>query len=151
MFSLWWLVSMILISGSIALAVGIVYSAEINVQEKEAKILYDKIYDCITENGRISDDFLENSFDVFSKCNLNEKVFSGDIFSFRIRLFDEEKNLVREEIQKGFPDIAQKCVGVGSSKVNPKCFKKESLEFYLKGGEVKNSYLEVFTASNNRN
>jgi hypothetical protein len=151
MFSFIWLVYIILVCGIVAIGVGMIYSADINIKNEEAKFLYYRIYDCIIEDGQISEKFLVENFDIFSECDLNERVFSEEIFAFRVRLYDEKKESLVKEIKGGFPDIDEKCVNANIFEANANCVKNEKIEFYVENKNLKKGYLEVFTASINEN
>ncbi len=148
-FSVWWVLSIVFISVVFAGAVYMIYSTDVNIRDEESKILYERIYDCIIENGYVSEDFLKNDFDIFSVCKLNKNLFSEGLFAFSISLYDENDNLVQDKFTTGFSDISERCVYSRSSKNSPTCFDKKSLVFYFDSNKIRKGYLEILTVSNN--
>jgi hypothetical protein len=150
-FSSFWLVIVILILGVVAMNVGLIYFSDIDIKGDEAEFLYGQIHDCVIENGQVSEEFLERAFDVFAECGLSEESFSKEVFAFRMRLYDGERESLIKEAGGGFPDIDEKCINVNAFEVNANCVKEERIEFYTIEGELNKGYLEIFTASINEN
>lgn len=145
MFSLLWVIFIVLIIGSFAVSVTMVYGADFDVRNKEAEFLSNKIYDCIVDEGILDVDLLKN-FD-FENCNLEESFFSKEIFSFKIIFSDDEEKVI--SLTKGRQDISQKCALEGDEKRLPSCFEKEFIINYEENGEIKKGDLYILTASEN--
>ncbi len=119
-FSIWWFVVIVVISGVIVLATLGFFSKESNTKDYESKILYDKILECLVENGHLREDF-NKDFDIFSSCNLDEQVIekTGN-FYLEIKLAnelilekgDKSKNVACSIVKKIKSDDALGCVNL---------------------------------------
>ena len=110
--SLWWFLVLIIIGGGIFIGVSLFYSAEINVKQVEAEMLYDKIFDCFSSQDDLTKIFSdENSgFDIFSECGLNKNVFdNAGIFYLKINFFDETGNQIGKSIEVGDKSLEKDC------------------------------------------
>jgi len=72
--SMWWFLVLVVIAGSIVIAVSALNSIEIETKKLEANILTTKIADCLVKEGYINENFLKNNFDIFENCSLNKKL-----------------------------------------------------------------------------
>lgn len=138
-FSVWWLFSIVLIAITFFFWIGYFYSSDTDVREEEAKILSDKLFDCLVEGGFVK---AIDEVDVFSDCDLNEKLFDESL-SFKITLNDK---IVKTN---DFDEVLCKVQEAKSKAENyPKCLRKERVVFYNDGDEIKTAELEILTASN---
>jgi hypothetical protein len=149
MFSFIWIAEILVVAGVFAIGLYMLYSTEFEIRDKEAEILYNQIYDCITEQGIVLSSFMLDNFDVFSECNLNKEIFDKSFFAFNISFYNEN-NLIKKSISKGFRDISQKCEIKGDKSKLPNCFEKRVLVLYEEENEIKKGYLNIITASENK-
>jgi hypothetical protein len=89
--SLWWIFIIGVIGGFIVLGVVIYYSTDINTNSAEASILINKLSDCIVNNGKLNENFLNQGFDVVFECGLDNKMFGLESFLyFNISIYDND-------------------------------------------------------------
>lgn len=147
--SAWWFVIIVIVGGGVAVSVIMYYSADIEVREVEAEILYEKIADCIIQQGVLIEDIFKKDFDIFTKCGLSKKVFENQDFSFKIRVLDDSGKFLREDIIEGDISFEKDCEIKEKiqAKHYLKCVKRaENILYYSDG--IKKGVLEVLTASN---
>lgn len=88
-FTIWWFVVIMAVSAVIVLATLGFFSKEADTKEYESGILYERIMECLVQNGYLQSDFSE-SFDIYGECNLNKKVIEDrGLFYFGIYLDDK--------------------------------------------------------------
>ena len=138
--SIWWLFTIAMVGAGIVFGVSMFYSAEIDVRNVEAEILSNKILDCFFEQGILSDNLLENDFDIFQECRLNKKVIGGN-FYFNVSILDESGKVMKE-IEEGV--LTNAC----NLKNTEGCVSKERSIFYEKENEIRKWRLKILTASN---
>lgn len=119
--SIWWFFILAVITGGILIGVVIFESYDYNIKELEADVLATKIIDCVVDSGIINSDFLDNKFDIFEKCYINEKIinelfyFEANVYEFEKCSFDEEKKTLNCEKSlfstspKGNMDVKSQC------------------------------------------
>jgi len=147
--SAWWFVIIVIVGGGVAVSVIMYYSADIEVREAEAGILYEKIADCVIQQGFLVEEIFEKDFDIFKKCGLSKKVFEDTDFSFKIRVLDDSGKLLREDIIKGDISFEKDCEIKEKIKAEHylKCINNSKKVSYY-DNEIKKGVLEVLTASN---
>ena len=153
--SVWWFAVLIVVGTGIVISVLIFYSADVDVRYTESEILYNKIVDCVVQDGFLIDGVLTKEFDLMKTCNLNTKVINEEkLFYIKMNILDENGKSLREPIIKGNvlfledckiqePDENGKTTG---AKYYPKCSENTINVNY---GEDKKGKLEILTASNN--
>ena len=160
--SIWWFLVLVIVGVGIVAGVMIFFSAEADVRGLESEILYDRIYDCLVEDGFILQEIAEgNSIDVFEKCDLDKKVFelNEGVWFFRINFsnVDEENILVGEFGKKGFlKDCEMQIKNSEGEKVEAKslgqCYydeKRVLYYFYSENGvKISEGKLKILAASN---
>ncbi|MFA4953184.1 MAG: hypothetical protein WC584_03105 [Candidatus Pacearchaeota archaeon] len=153
--SVWWFFVLTVVGVGIVVSVLMFYSAEEDTRSLESEILYNKIVDCVVDNGVLIQGISNKEFDLTKTCNLNEKVINEEkLFYIKINILDENGKSLREpivggsggfptqcEIQK--PDENGKTTG---AKHYAKCFERTINILY---GDGKNGKLGILTASNN--
>ncbi|MEJ2267630.1 MAG: hypothetical protein P8X70_00965 [Nanoarchaeota archaeon] len=155
--SVWWLIIIVGVALVIAASLTIFHSAEIDIREVEAEILYDKIAECILENGFLVDDILRENFDIFKSCEIAESLFEeGSDYYFNVRIFNEADVLMKE-IRKGDYSIEKDCEVVeeidGKSikaRNYPRCYDNEEFVFYLDSGNIRELKVKILTSSNQK-
>lgn len=150
----WLLVWLVVIAG-IVIAVTMFHGADVDVRNIEADILYERLIGCVVQQGILEEDVNKDS--VFRKCGLNQEVFAGDDgFYFRISVYDENENKVREDIVHGHKDFATQCAIQEKDEEGKeteaehwaKCVRGvEGVLYY--DHELKEGKIEVLAASNN--
>ncbi len=153
LFSIWWFFVLAVVGVGIVAGVYIFYSADVDVREAEAGILYEKIADCIIEQGFLTDKFLydKENFDIYKGCDLNKKIIEGDYY-IKIQAFDESNNEFISII-KGNPSFSKDCdIILSNDKLKaekyPKCIRKAEGVLYYDNNEIKKAKIEILTASN---
>tara|TARA_Y100000310_G_C20382627_1_gene668858 strand:+ start:273 stop:791 length:519 start_codon:yes stop_codon:yes gene_type:complete len=72
--SLWWFLVLIMITGSIVIAVSAFNIADVSTKEIESDILISRFVDCIVDAGVLNQKFLDKDFNIFEKCYLNKEI-----------------------------------------------------------------------------
>ena len=159
--SIWWIFVLVLIAGTVVIAVGIYYSAEINVNRAEAEILAQRIIMCISDTGKLNfpvspnsnqQEFVDtghlnkNIENIFENCDINQSLFGNGSFYIKIDILDGEK--VVNAISLGQGSFFKDCLIEDriSAKHYPRCSKKE---INLLDGE-KNLKIIVLAGSNQK-
>jgi len=156
--SIWWFLVLVIVGIGTVGAVLMYYSANIDVRSDEAKIVSDKLSDCIINNGFLSPAVLEDKFSVLDYCNLSLYIFSEQQkqFYFKIQLSDEAGKPLRNDILQGYTDIQRQCDwqkptstgGAITAEYYAKCI-DSSVEFlYYKDEELKTGKCEILVGSN---
>jgi len=129
----------------------------VDLREKEAHLLNDKIHDCLVEQGYLNEDFMKDSFNIYKSCSLNKRNFDEDKFYFRVYFSDGlNKSKIIESSIPHLTEcrIQQEDSGEkeSSSKAEKwlKCFESKDIVFYYDNGEIKRGNLEILTGSNNK-
>ena len=150
--SIWWLLMLVVVGVGITAGVLIHSSANVDVREVETGILNKKILGCILENGFLIDEILEEGFDFFEECNLNEEVFGeGSVFYFNVKVYNEIDELI-SEIRGGDASFEGDCEiqREVEAKRYPKCLEKEEDILYYEDSQIEEGRLEILTASNQK-
>lgn len=147
----WWFLFFLIVGGSVALASNSFFSHEINVNLAEARILNSRINDCLINNGFIVLDFLEQDFNLFYFCGIQEKIIDSSNFYLEINLLNFEKESIKE-IKRGNSEFEKNCgiISELETKNFPSCYFDERNIFYYQDGEIKSGFLKILTSSNQR-
>jgi hypothetical protein len=126
--SVYWFAIIILVGIGIFGMVYVYYSAPYDVREAEAKILSDKLGDCISRNGMINPSFLsKNEINVMEVCSLNFHV--EDEVGFQ----EEEQYFFEIEMFEIGKESSKKVFSGGNLNWKGDCFIEDK-----KGKEYKN-------------
>lgn len=136
--SIWMFIIWIVIAAGIFASLWAFYSDEIDVRSNEANILYSRIVDCISEQGKLVPDF-NNEFDIFSNCGISKQVIEAEekyYFSVSVFKMNDESLYYVDEGARGLDVLCK----AGRGKYAPRCLEKT---IYLIDYKVK-----IFTVSN---
>ncbi|MFA7708309.1 MAG: hypothetical protein WCX73_05150 [Candidatus Pacearchaeota archaeon] len=145
--SIWWFFVLAIIAGGIVIGVLIYSSSDVDINEAEARVLSERISNCLVDNGHLKLGVFESDFDIFDFCNLNQEVFEENTnFYFNISVYDS-KSLIFN-LFKGSSSFEKDC-RIGMTKdveaeYFPGCSEKQ--EGVLFNGEIVR--INVLTASN---
>ena len=91
------------------------YSNHIDVKEVEARLLSDKIIRCISENGYMKEEILNQSFDVFESCLINQNKFVGnsDYYLKAVMVDDYEERVL---------------IDIGAASLEKDCFVRKVID-----------------------
>ena len=148
--SIWWLLVLAFVGVGITAGVFIFYSENYDVRFKEANLLHNRFSDClIDDDGFLIEGFFEESFNIFSSCNIEEGLFGeGSNYYFEVIMKVEDENL--KAILEGRHSFSEDCgvqEGVQAERF-PKCVDSEKVIFYLEENKIKEAKLRILTASN---
>lgn len=151
--SIWWIVVLAIVGVGIVGGVLIFHNADVNVNEIEAGVLYERIYDCIVEQGKLDEKFLDG-FNIYNECDLNLESFGkASDFYFKIDVFDSNNGRIVESLKGGDFSYEEHCeikVREDGRKVKAKkyaqCFWQSEPIVYNDGG-IKSGKLEIMAAS----
>lgn len=141
--SMWWFLVLIIVGVGIAIGVLVFNSGDFDVKEIQADILAERIILCLVEQGKMREDFFQDSFDIFSKCDLRKGAFDKEMY-FKISVPDGDE---MREIEAGNIALVKDCKieKKVSAKYFPVCSEKQ--EDVLRDGEsVK---INILAVSNN--
>lgn len=156
-FSIWWFFIIALVGLGIVMGVWIFYSADVDVRQAEADMLYERIANCIINNGFI-DNALGENFNVFEKCHISEELFNqSSAFYFRFNISDENGNALGKRVSAGTNMEVNCDLMIGNPEEEdrqnaeefPKCAKKQERVLYYDDGEIKKAVVEILAASDN--
>lgn len=124
--TIWWFLVIVIITLGIVAGTYMFYSYKIDTRMFEANLLADKIFGCIVQNGYIDTSVLSKDSDIFSKCNLNEKIIneSGDYYIF-LNISDSSNILKNLELgNMAFRDDCKVLGAVQEAENFPRCYTK---------------------------
>jgi hypothetical protein len=133
--TIWWFFVLALVGGAIVIGVLIYYSGEIDIRKLEAELLSDRILVCLSEQGKLNEEFLKDDFDIFQECMLDREIIenSGD-FYINVSLYNSEGEGIKE-ITKGVGSFEVNCKLEGGD--YPRCYEKEVFVFDSLGEKLK--------------
>ena len=155
--SVWWFFVLTIVGVGIVVSVLLFYSADEDTRSLEAQILYEKVVNCVVDNGFLIQGISNKEFDLMKTCSLNEKIVNEEkLFYIKINILDESGKSLREPIIKGNTEFPQECEiqkpdekgKITEAKYYAKCFEKTIDVLYRDNG-IKKAKLEILTASNN--
>ena len=157
LFSLWWFFTLAIIGLGIVMGIFIFSSAEVDIRELEAEILYNRIIHCIAQNQVLIDDALNEDFDIFDECHLSKVAFDSEPFYFRIKFLDERERKIRTDIRakSSMESTCNIILGEGDldptleAEKYPVCLRKKEQVLSSEGVEAKKVTLEILVASSN--
>ncbi len=96
-FSIWWFISIVVITVVIALVTISFMSKDVDVRKVSAKILYERLAECLIENGYLDSRFKvgDLNWDLFNNCNLREELFSSDGSGYYFEVIFLDKDRIR--------------------------------------------------------
>ncbi|MEK6875730.1 MAG: hypothetical protein AABX30_03530 [Nanoarchaeota archaeon] len=145
--SFFWFVVIVGVAGAIAIAVIFHSSADINVKEIQAKVLYHKLSDCIQEKGVLREEFIKEDFDVFSFCSLNKDAFIGKEPNIYFEIVSSD---LQKDISGGDAGLKGDCAISKETKAEkyPKCFFQEQTLLYSTADGIKEAKVNIYALSN---
>jgi hypothetical protein len=152
--SIWWFASLALIGAAVVVVIMVYFGAFVDVRDKEAIMLQEKIMDCIVKNGYLVEEALSLSPENFLEfCNLNKNQFKEKgQFLFNITIYNSTNN-VQQSITVGPMEHHQTCKALAGipGKNLPSCIeKKHPVLFFNKETAKKESWsIYLLVASNN--
>ena len=154
-FSIWWFFILIVVGIGVVSAIFLFYSADVDIRGVEVSILSESLENCITHQGILSEEVLEEEFDVFKECGLNKEIFGKrSDFYFNIVFKDKEGKTIRNNLYGGDVSLKKECEIYSGEKVisknAPVCLNKKENVLYYGGGVLKEGFLEFFTVSNHK-
>lgn len=155
-FSVWWFLMLAIVGAGVTVGVLIYYSADVDVRQLEADTLYNKLSDCLIEQGFLKEDLFSENFNIFTECHLNPESFApGGFFYFKISFLDPDGNKLREDIREGIFSYDKDCMqekpknGIKlEARYYPQCSYSEENILYSSNSEIKGGVMEILTASN---
>ena len=141
--SIWWFFALAVIGGGIVIGVWTFYSADININQVQAEILGERIYNCILEKDSLNVDL--ESLDIFKDCNVDKNLFGvGSLFFLKVKIFSGDEVVFEESGgNHAFEKdcfVSEKTRGVHY----PKCYLKEE-KVSSKDGELR---VDILTGIN---
>lgn len=136
MFSLWWIICLLAVVGTIVLFFVSFNSAPIDVRGLHSKILAQDIFDCVSYQEYLENDFMKDDFTLTKNCGINEELMkeSGNLF-FSIEVLNISDKKVLKTIKGGDTGLEQDCSvakAVAKSENFPVCYTFESPLIYFK-------------------
>jgi hypothetical protein len=130
----------VIIAVGIVASVIIIYSSFGDVREKESNVLAHKIVDCLSDNGKLNEKFLDDDFDLFEVCALDRKILDNRGFYLGL---DSNKELKNFPIKEGESDFEFQCRVEGEQFA--KCVETKVYVF----NDDEEFEIKVFAGSNN--
>ena len=130
--------SFAIVAVGITIGIYLFYSNTVDIRDKEAKILLEKLSVVIIDNNlnQLNIKVLDNNFDIIREARLNDKIINNGDFYFKIEIFDNS-NIIKK-IEHGDRGFEVECFLKG--KKFPKCAEKEIL--------IDNYKVKILAASN---
>jgi hypothetical protein len=150
-FSVWWFLVLALISIVVVIAVNMYVSAQVEVRGFEAGVIYNKISNCIIDNAVLNEKVLDNDFNIYSECDLNNKSIFEHNFFFTLSIKDAS-GVVLKKIQSEGVNYFDDCLvgNLGAKGASfPKCVYRNESVYYFSEGQRNYYTIEMMTASNN--
>lgn len=135
----WLIFNFVLIVVALYIVVGVFYSTQFDVRQREARILGLRIEDCLEETDS---NFLNQDFNIFKECGLSEEIIkNGDYYS-KIS-FSKNGEKLREEIVVGVGKFEIYCELGETAEGDdfPECFEN----YFIVKDDIK---INILTASN---
>lgn len=131
MLSIWWFAVLVVIAVGIVVGTTIFFGGKLDVRAVEAEILANKIADCLVENGKMNQEFLnENTggFDISSACSINKTIIqeSGNYY-LEISIANSAGSII-QSIRYGNAAFEKECsigAAVVEAKYFPRCASKK--------------------------
>ena len=133
------LLYLIIIAAGVTLLISSYVNTPVEVRPMESKILYEKIMDCIIEDGFMKEEVLINNFDIYSKCHINKTVINNSNIFFEFQFLNETgiiRGSISSELSSEFKSRKDYCEII--SKTNTPdaiaCLYRNESYFYLDDG-----------------
>lgn len=96
--SIWWFTSLAFVGAVVVFVIVSQFGSFVDVRDKEARSLQEKIMDCIFKNGYINEEVLfYSSEDFMNLCKLNTNQFKSDSeFLFNVTIYNSQENAIKE-------------------------------------------------------
>ncbi|MEK6906748.1 MAG: hypothetical protein AABW81_03940 [Nanoarchaeota archaeon] len=136
----------------IVAGVWIFYSSNADVRVTESGILYNKIVDCLIQQGYLNENIFMKDFDFFKECKLSREVLNSKDFYFKINVVDSEGKEIVSNISGERTNFERDCEVSKSIKAEeyPKCTGQKESVIYYQDNKVKVGTIYILTASNQR-
>jgi hypothetical protein len=147
--SIWWVLVLVIIAVGITIGVLMFYSEKIDVRIIEARILGDRVFDCLDQHYRINQN-IPKDLEIFSVCNLNQDIItnSGDYF-IHLRIVGASNSEVIIDKTYGNSAFEKDCPLIMSEAIKaenyPRCINKS---FILVNNGVRYADVEILVGSN---
>jgi len=146
--SVWWFVVLLVILVGIVGGTFMFYSSKIDMRLLEGDVLSSRIMGCIIDRGYISQNFIDDKFDIFKTCNISQSIIdkSGN-FYLNISVYDLNSKLIIEKSYGNRAFVQECAVGAAMTEAKnfPKCTQKSTNVLNLKGELLK---LNILAGSN---
>lgn len=142
--SIWWFAVLTAIAVGVVIATMIFFSAKVDVRLLEADVLASRVIGCISNEGVISQDFIEGKLNIFEKCGLNEKVLDSADYFIKVENLGQNKIL----LEKGNSAFEKDCLIAKSMIKADKFARCVNLDIKLKDINNKEVSLKIITGSN---
>ena len=147
--TIWWFIVLGVIGGGIGIGVMIYFSTTVNTNGVESGILGERILGCISENGYLKSNVLNQSFDIFKECGIDRRLFGrGSYLYFNISI--SNNGIVLANFTAGDYSLERDCSI--ASKISASHFAKcnEKTETILMDNSNKNEIIKIYilTGSN---
>jgi hypothetical protein len=140
--TVWWFSVWVIIIIAVVVNVAIFTSRNIEYRKIDAEILADKVLLCINqEKINLFQDYEKG--ELIKECNFRSNVFEDGTHSFKIILYNDNKEIIKEIIE-GSSNMFVQCDVEANAEHYPKCSQKKYLIKQL--GKYYN--IELTTASN---
>jgi hypothetical protein len=146
--SIWWFAILTLIGVAVVISTLIFFSNKIDVRLYESDILTNRIVQCLIQNGQIDETFLNDNFNIFQKCEINQSIIEGSGNYFIKINLNSENNLLKE-LKYGNFALEKDCsIGLAmlEAKNFPRCIERKVPSFNSKNELIT---LRVLAGSNN--
>lgn len=151
---------LLIIGIGIIIIMGQYVNSPVDARPLEAKALYTNIFDCLTENGFVKEEVMNDNFDIYSFCNLRKDIFEPtgkdidkDFLWFNFSFVDDKGVIVRKALYGGNSNYQLDCE-INADKKSEHysfcLFKNESYNYVAKDGEVKQLKIIALVSSNNQ-
>lgn len=134
-------------------------NSPVDSRSLEVKALYSNIFDCLTDNGFVKEEVMDDKFDIYSFCHLKKEIFEPtknidkDLLWFNFKFVNDKGAAVRNHLYGGNSNYQLDCE-VNSDKKSlhyPFCiFLNESYNYVTKDGRVEQLKIVALAASNNQ-
>lgn len=132
-FSLWWFILVVFVVGSVVIVTIGFTSKDFDVREISAEVLYNRLAECVIQNGYLSENFEvgDSYWELYETCHLEGPIFeNGEGYYFEILFDGEEKFLAGDKSFKETCRIKQELNFVDS----PGCAMGNETVYYIDAG-----------------
>lgn len=142
----WNILVWVILAGFLLISVSIYNRATADTREAEARILNQKLFNCLTEDNKLKYDINE-SFNIYPTCKINPLLFEDQLVFFaRVELINLNDGKVLVSRDFGNPDLYFRCQIQASDGKGASCFVESlNVENFKDYGKVK---LKIVTGSN---